>query len=494
MNAELLAVLDHFEKEKGIKREDLMDAVNEALVVAAKKAIGPARDLRCETDPKTGEIKAFAKLIVVDRVKSEHDEISRFDAMQIKEGAQLGDEIEKEVTPAGFGRIAAQHAKQALLQQMRRAEKAMIWDEFKDRTGEIVSGVVRRFERSDVKIDLGKFEALLPNRERVPIEEYQIGERLRCFVKAVEDTDYGPEIILSRADPEFIITLFKNEVSEIADGTVEIVGVAREPGFRTKLAVHSRDTRVDPVGACVGLRGQRVKNIVRELNNEKVDIIKWDPDIQTYATNCLAPAALKSFEVDEANKRLKILVTEDQLSLAIGKRGQNARLTSRITGWQIDIEGEAVEVVSFDDQVAQAVASIGAIPGLSEGQAITLVNSGFHTFEDLRQADADDFSGLPDLTEDAQAIYDAVQAEATRRESGEAPSKPIATEEPAPSEATEVTEASTESESTEEEPTEEKPTEADATTEQPAQEISSESPEEKAAEASEDKVSETTSN
>ena len=454
MNAELLAVLDHFEKEKGIKREDLMDAVNEALVVAAKKAIGPARDLRCETDPKTGEIKAFAKLIVVDRVKSEHDEISRFDAMQIKEDSKLGDEIEKEVTPAGFGRIAAQHAKQALLQQMRRAEKAMIWDEFKDRTGEIVSGVVRRFERSDVKIDLGKFEALLPNRERVPIEEYQIGERLRCFVKAVEETDYGPEIILSRADPEFIITLFKNEVSEIADGTVEIVGVAREPGFRTKLAVHSRDTRVDPVGACVGLRGQRVKNIVRELNNEKVDIIKWDPDIQTYATNCLAPAVLKSFQVDETNKRLKILVTEDQLSLAIGKRGQNARLTSRITGWQIDIEGEAVEVVSFDDQVAQAVASIGAIPGLSEGQAITLVNSGFHTFEDLRQADADDFAGLPDLTEAAQSIFDAVQAEAARRESGEPPSEPIAAEE------TSLSKEPAQEEPAQEEPAQEEPAQA----------------------------------
>ena len=462
MNAELLAVLDHFEKEKGIKREDLMDAVNEALVVAAKKAIGPARDLRCETDPKTGEIKAFAKLIVVDRVKSEHDEISRFDAMQIKEGAQLGDEIEKEVTPAGFGRIAAQHAKQALLQQMRRAEKAMIWDEFKDRTGEIVSGVVRRFERSDVKIDLGKFEALLPNRERVPIEEYQIGERLRCFVKAVEDTDYGPEIILSRADPEFIITLFKNEVSEIADGTVEIVGVAREPGFRTKLAVHSRDTRVDPVGACVGLRGQRVKNIVRELNNEKVDIIKWDPDIQTYATNCLAPAALKSFEVDEANKRLKILVTEDQLSLAIGKRGQNARLTSRITGWQIDIEGEAVEVVSFDDQVAQAVAAIGAIPGLSEAQAITLVNSGFHSFEDLRQADADDFSGLPDLSETAQSIFDAVQAEAALRESGEPPSEPKAAKETSLSMEAESAEIT--GEPAQEEPAQEEPAE-DITTE-----------------------------
>ncbi|MBL68992.1 MAG: transcription termination/antitermination protein NusA [Verrucomicrobiales bacterium] len=443
MNAELLAVLDQFEKERGIKREDLMAAVNEAVVTAAKKAVGPARDLRCETDPKTGEIRAFAKLIVVDRVKSEHDEISRFDAMQIKDDARPGDEIEKEVTPAGFGRIAAQHAKQALLQQMRRAEKAMIWDEFKDRTGDIVSGTVRGFERSDVKLDLGKFEALLPNRERVPIEEYQVGERLRCFVKAVEDGPNGPEIILSRADPQFVIKLFNNEVSEIADGTVEVIAIAREPGFRTKLAVHSRDNRVDPVGACVGLRGQRVKNIVRELNNEKVDIIKWDSDIQTYVTNCLAPAVLKDFEIDEANKRVRILVSEDQLSLAIGKRGQNARLTSKLSGWQIDIDAEEVETVSFDDQVAQAIAAIAAVPGISEEQATTLVNCGFHTFEDLRQAEVDDLAGMPGLEESAQALHEAVQAETTRRENGETPAEAEQAE-PQPDETPESEEESAE--------------------------------------------------
>ncbi len=418
MNAELLAVLDHFEKEKGILREDLMEAVNEALVTAAKKAVGPARDLRCETDPKTGEIKAFAKLVVVDRVQSEHDEISRFDAMKIADDAKLGDEIEKEVTPAGFGRIAAQHAKQALMQIMRRKEKALIWEEFKDRAGDIVSGTVRRFERSDVKIDLGKYEALLPNRERVPIEEYQVGERLRCYVKAVEDGPHGPEIILSRAAPEFVIKLFKMEVSEIADGTVEIVAVAREPGFRTKFAVHSRDKRVDPVGACVGLRGQRVKNIVRELNNEKVDIIKWDADIQTYVTNCLAPASLKAFKIDEENKRVTILVSDDQLSLAIGKRGQNARLTSKITGWQIDIEAEEIEVVSFDEQVAQATAALAGISGIGEELATVLVNSGFHTFEDLRQIDVDDLAGIPGLTDHATSLFEAIKAEAERRDAG----------------------------------------------------------------------------
>ena len=268
MNADFLAVLEYWEREKGISRDVLVAAVQEALVSAAKKAIGPARELRCEIDNKNGDIRAFAKLIVSEKVVSKHDQISVFDARRIKAEAQVGEELELEVTPAGFGRIASQYARQALMQHIRRAEKDLIFTEFKDRVGDIISGVVRRFERSDVTVDLGKYEALLPNRERVPTEEYQVGERIRCFVKAVENGPHGPEIILSRADPLFVIKLFKLEVSEINDGTIEIKGIAREPGFRTKLAVHTRDAKVDPVGACVGLRGQRVKNIVRELNNE----------------------------------------------------------------------------------------------------------------------------------------------------------------------------------------------------------------------------------
>src|SRR4029077_7268174 len=221
-------------------------------------------------------------------------------------------------------------------------EKQLIFTEFKDRVGDIISGTVRRFERSDVIVDLVKYEALLPNRERVPTEEYQIGERIRCYVKAVEQGPHGPEIILSRSDPRFVLKLFQLAVSEINDGTIEIKGIAREPGFRTKMAVYSRDNKVDPVGACVGLRGQRVKNIVRELNNEKVDIIRWDANIKNYITNALAPAKLKAFELDESRKRVRILTSEDQLSLAIGKRGQNARLTSKLVGWQVDIEAEYV--------------------------------------------------------------------------------------------------------------------------------------------------------
>src|SRR6266568_2798337 len=415
MNAEFLAILEYWEREKGINKDVLVKAVEDALLSAAKKAVGPARELRCAIDPKTGDIRAFAKLVVSERVISKHDQISLFDARRIKPDAQYGEEVEVEVTPANFGRIASQNAKQALMQHIRRAEKELIYSEFKDRTGDIVSGVVRRFERSDVTVDLGKFEALLPNRERVPTEEYQIGERIRCYVKAVEQTPHGPEIILSRADPQFVVKLFQLEVSEISDGTIEIKSIAREPGFRTKLAVWSRDEKVDPVGACVGLRGQRVKNIVRELNNEKVDIIRWDSHVRTFITNALAPAKLKAFEINETSKRVKIIVSEDQLSLAIGKRGQNARLTSKLTGWQVDIEPEVVVTKGFEEKVAEAVESLAAIPGISREQADVLVHHGLTRLEELLQAEESDLAGITEIGEQAAAILEAARAEAARR-------------------------------------------------------------------------------
>jgi len=424
MNQDILAVLEFWEREKGISRDVLLAAIQEALLSAAKRAVGPARELRVDIDQKTGDIRAFARLIVSEKVISKHDQISLFDARRIKADAQPGEELEVEVTPVGFGRIAAQYAKQALMTQIRRAEKALIFTEFRDRVGDIVSGTVRRFERSDVVVDLGKYEALLPNKERVPTEEYQVGERIRCYVKAViEQGPHGPEIILSRADPRFVLKLFQLEVSEINDGTIEIKGIAREPGFRTKLAVYTRDEKVDPVGACVGLRGQRVKNIVRELNNEKVDIIRWDPQIKNFITNALAPAKLKSFEIDEANRRVKILVSEDQLSLAIGKRGQNARLTSKLTGWQVDIEPEVVVTKGFEEKVAEAVASLAAIPGISPEQADILVHHGLTRLEDLLQADLSDLTGIPQIGEQANAILEAARAEASRRtlQVGEAP-------------------------------------------------------------------------
>lgn len=415
MNADFLAIINFWESEKGISRETLIEAVKEMLVTAGKKAPGPARDLRVEIDPKTFDIRAFAKLIVVEEVQSQHDEIRLDIARQTRPEARLGEEIEVEVPPADFGRIASQNAKQTLMQGLRRAEKQLVYSEFKDRIGDIISGAVRRFERSDVVLDLGRFEAILPHRERVPTEEYQFGEQIRCFIKAVEYGPHGPDIILSRSDPGFVVKLFRVEVSEINDGTIEIKSIAREAGYRTKLAVHSRDSKVDPVGACVGLRGQRVKSIVRELNNEKVDIIPWSADLRTFVGNALSPAKLLAFEPDESGRRIRVLVEPDQLSLAIGKRGQNARLTSQLCGHHIDIQAEESTEIGFEEKVARAIRAFAQIDGISENQASLLVNHGFHTLEDLLGVEIVDLEEISEIGTTAKSIMEAARAESARR-------------------------------------------------------------------------------
>ena len=413
MNSDILAGLDFFEREKGIKRDVLLEAINTAVLTAARKAVGPAKDLRVEIDPKTGEIKAFAKLTVVEKVENKHDEITHKTAKMFKSDIQLGEEIEVPVTPKDFGRIAAQTAKQAMMQRIRQAEKEMIYDEFKDRAGEIVSGTVRRFDRSDVIVDLGKFEALMPNRERVQTEDYNIGDRLRAYVVAVENGARGPEIILSRSHPNFVRRLFEMEVSEINDRTVEIKGIAREAGYRTKIAVFSANDKVDPVGACVGMRGARVKNIVRELNNEKVDIIRWSADMKELVLEALKPAKVKSVTLDEVKKSILIKVDEDQLSLAIGKRGQNARLTSRLTGWDINIEEDKTAETIFVGKKELAAQTFADALKVSPEVAAKLVGVGMNSVETIATGSAPqdiaDVLGI-DLAE-ATAIHEAARQE-----------------------------------------------------------------------------------
>ena len=412
MNSEFIAMLDYLEREKGIKREVLIEAVSNALLSASKKAVGPARDLRIDINPKTGQIRALANLVVVDKVTNEHDEISLSKARKVKPDAQVGEALEVEVTPKDFGRIAAQTAKQAMMQRIRQAEKEMIYDEFKDRAGEIVSGTVRRFERSDVIVDLGKFEAVMPLRERVSTEDYNIGDRIRAYVVAVENGARGPEIIISRSHPNFVRRLFELEVSEIADRTVEIRGIAREAGYRTKIAVHSANEKVDPVGACVGMKGARVKNIVRELNNEKVDIIRWSADPKEFVLEALKPAKIKSVELVPEKKVINIKADEDQLSLAIGKRGQNARLTSRLTGWDINIEKDESAAQVFENRVSQAAKVLAEALKIEEAVARTLVKGGFASvdaFLDVEPQDIADTVGI-DL-EKAKAIQDAARKE-----------------------------------------------------------------------------------
>ncbi len=404
MNAEFIAMLDYLERERGIKRgEILLEAVSNALLSASKKSVGASRDLHIDINPKTGEIRALANLLVADYVSNPQDEIELSRARKIKPDANIGDTVEVEVTPRNFGRIAAQTAKQAMMQRIRQVEKEMIYEEFKDRAGEIVSGTVRRFDRSDVILDLGKFEAIMPQRERVVVEDYNVGDRLRAYVVAVENGIRGPEIIVSRSHPNFVRRLFELEVSEIADGTVEIRGIAREAGYRTA------NEKVDPVGACVGMRGSRVKNIVRELNNEKVDIIRWSSDPKEFVLEALKPAKVKNLVFDTEKKSVQISVDEDQLSLAIGKKGQNARLTSRLTGWEINIGKDISATTAVEQKVAQAAQTLaGALP-ITEEQALTLVKSGFTNLEGLRDADVQDFVDILAVDEaKAREIHDAV--------------------------------------------------------------------------------------
>jgi transcription termination/antitermination protein NusA len=416
MNSDLLAVLDYMEREKGIKREILLEALSGALLTAAKKSVGPARDLRVTIDPKSGEITALANLIVADVVRSIHDEIPLARARKIKPDAVVGDVIEVEVTPEGFGRIAAQTARQAILQRIRQIEKEMIFDEFKDRAGEIVSGTVRRFDRSDVVVDLGKFEAVMPMRERVATEDYNIGDRIRAYVVAVENTNRGPEIIISRSHPNFVRRLFEVEVSEIADRTVEIKAISREAGYRTKIAVWSADEKVDPVGACVGMRGSRVKNIVRELNQEKVDIIRWSADPREFVMEALKPAKIKSITIDEERKAVQVTVDEDQLSLAIGRRGQNARLTSRLTGWEINISKDESVTHAFEQKLAQAITTLAKTLNIDEETARSLARAGMNSIDGILETDPNDIAELLQIdVGQAQKIQESAKKEHERK-------------------------------------------------------------------------------
>ncbi|MEI7821819.1 MAG: transcription termination factor NusA [Verrucomicrobiota bacterium] len=390
MNAEFIAMIEYLEKEKGIKRDVLIEAVQSALLSAAKKSVEAGRNLEVVMDPKTGEIKARAQLIAVEKVNNRHDEIALSKAKAVKADAKLGDEIWVDVTPKDLGRIGAQTARQAIMQRIRQAEKQMIYDEFRDRAGEIVSGIVRRFERQDVMIDLGKFEAVMPNRERVQTEDYAIGDRVRAYVVAVENTARGPEIILSRSHPNFVRRLFETEVAEIGDRTVEIKAIAREAGHRTKVAVFSANEKVDPVGACVGMKGARVKNIVRELNNEKVDIIRWSSDVKELVMEALKPARLKSVTLNEAKKCVEVRVDNDQLSLAIGKRGQNARLTARLCGWEINIAEDTSAKDAFVASVSGAAKQLMDALGITEEIAQKLVAVGMNAVELITDVSAQD--------------------------------------------------------------------------------------------------------
>lgn len=412
MNSELLATLEHIEQERGISKEQLVDAIEKALLSASRKSIHPASNLEVKLDRGTGEVRAWAKLEVVEVFPKNDDQIEIAKVREKFPTVQIGDIISWEVTPKNFGRIAAQTARQAILQYLRKAEKAIVKEEFQDKVGEIVNGIVRRIEAGSIIVDLHKAEGIISAKDKVPGEQYMVGERINALLVKVDTLVSGPSLILSRSTPTFVKKLFEREVSEIHDGVVEIMAISRDPGSRSKIAVRSNDNRVDPVGACVGMRGMRVKNITNELGGERVDIIKYDEDVRSYVANALHPAKAKAIKLDEAKKLITYVVDSDNSRLAFGKKAQNVRLAQKLLQWNINIVIEdAVAEESFEEKKIKLTAHLSEELGISPSAAEVLVNNGYLSLEGLMQADPADLANMSGLDEAAvKAISESIKA------------------------------------------------------------------------------------
>ncbi|WHZ16774.1 MAG: Transcription termination protein NusA [Nitrospira sp.] len=337
MNRELIAVIDEIGRQKGIDKARVIGAIESALQTAAKKRFGQAENIQVEIDPKTGEISVVSKKVIVDTVANPKAEISLKEARQYDEGAEVGDEIGSLIEMDELGRIAAQTAKQVIFQKVREAEWEAVQKEYSTRQGDLVNGIILGMERRNFLVDLGKTEAILPIQEQIPRETYRRGDRVKALLLEVRRTPKDVQVILSRSHPQFVAKLFELEVPEVGEKIVEIKSIVREPGDRTKIAVSSRDKAVDPVGACVGIKGSRVQAVVRELRGEKIDIITWTQDPRVFIAEALNPATIEKVGIDEEKKSALVVVADSQLSLAIGKNGQNVRLAARLTGWKIDI-------------------------------------------------------------------------------------------------------------------------------------------------------------
>ena len=376
MNKELLNAIAFLSKEKGVSTDVICDSLEAVLITAYKKEpeANPLADV--ELNRETGDYRIVAAKTVVEDVVNDHGEISLEDARKLNPEYEVGDVVNVDVTPSNFGRIAAQAAKQVMIQRLREAERSIVYDEFYNRTDDIITGLIQRIENKNVYVDLGKAEAILPASEQIPTETYTVGQRIKCYVVEVRKTTKGAQILVSRTHPGLLKRLFELEVPEIYEGVVELKSVAREPGRRSKIAVYSRDENVDSVGACVGPKGSRVQNIVTELQNEKIDIVKWDEDPAVYIANARSPAQVVSVTVDEGEKASSVVVPDYQLSLAIGKAGQNARLAAKLTNWKIDIKSESQaaalaseESSSADEEVEQEdILSELDMPAAEDGQ------------------------------------------------------------------------------------------------------------------------------
>jgi N utilization substance protein A len=401
MFAGLKREIEQIAKDKGIDKDVIIGAVEEAMKQAARRKFGQEREIEARFNDEIGEVELFEFREVVEEVSDAESQIGREQAKELDPEAELGDEIGVKLETEDFGRILAQTAKQVIIQKVRDAERDIVFDEYKDRKGEIVNGIVRRFEKGNIVVDLGRAEAALPPREQVPRESYRPGDRIRAYVADVNKAAKGSQIILSRACMEFLTKLFEQEVPEIYEGIVTIDSAAREPGGRSKIAVKSRDSDVDPVGACVGMKGSRVQAVVQELRGERIDIVPWSLEPARYVCSALSPAQVSKVIIDEGERSMDVIVPDDQLSLAIGRKGQNVRLAVQLTGWRIDIKSESTmrEVARW---LAQAVS---VVEGCGEPEAELLLQQGITSLEDLSECQSDLLSSLPGIDEaGAQAI------------------------------------------------------------------------------------------
>jgi N utilization substance protein A len=407
MQPDLNRVIEQVSKEKGIDRALIVEALENAMVSAARKTFGPERRIEGRFNPELGEVELFEIKTVVDAVD---DAATQLTLEESRSGydpeAEVGDELLTKLPSEKFGRIAAQAAKQNIVQRVRDAERDIIYNEFKDRKAELFSGIVQRFEKKNMIVNLGRTDAILPEKEQIPRERYRQGDRIRAYIVEVEMTGKGPQIILSRTHPGLLIKLFEQEVPEIYEGIVEVKGAVREPGGRAKIAVISTDPDVDPVGACVGMRGTRVQAVVQELRGEKIDIVHWTPDPAEYVCRALQPAKVSKILMDEEGQSMEVIVPDDQLSLAIGRKGHNVRLASKLSGWQLDVRSES----EAEEEARRARASLTGVPEIGDLTAELLYQSGFKSAEEVAQADVQSVADIDGVgAERAPAIVESAR-------------------------------------------------------------------------------------
>ncbi len=414
MLSDLKRIIDQISRDKGIDRELLVEALEEAVISAARKSFGSRRDLEARYNDELGEVELFQFRTVVDKVKDEQTEISLEEAKMFDPEVQLHDDIgTKMENVSDLGRIAAQSAKQVIIQKMKDAERDVVYDLYKDRKGEVINGIVQRFERGNIIVNLGRTDAILPVNEQMPRRSYRQGDRIRAYLLDVRQTSKEPQLVLSRTCNEFLEKLFSLEVPEIAESIVKIMGVTREPGSRAKIAVTSTETDVDPVGACVGMKGSRVQNVVQELQGEKIDIVPWSPDPARFVSNALAPAQISLVVVDEENKTLLVVAPDDQLSLAIGRQGQNVRLASQLLSWKIDVKSEA----KYAKLMEEGYQSLLELEEVGEKLADVLYDGGFASVQELAAASLEELTSLGEIDEELAAKI----IEAAKTRAAEAP-------------------------------------------------------------------------